>query len=677
MLFVFISLCSCTINHLNYPYAENNTTIDVYYGCRISDDYQWLELNRADNEPRQKWLLEQTDLKNKFFKKKSEYLEGRLERLSEIPDTKTIGIINDTIYFFKLYYGENRADLCTYVKGHSYSTLIRSFRGEIFSHPRLQAAITAKGDEIAIVNRLPDEKNNILLYDLRTDSLHSPAIIHNVVNYSPVWIDKGFVYNEYTESGGTNVYYYNHTGATPAKKLIYQSSFDDSFVYVDLAYDRKEERLYISEYAALAEKFFRIYSVSGPGICQNQPVEAFSSLDVGPLQNIRMAGVDYENIYLVNYNNDIRGSVSALRKKNKACTMLVEDSLSPIATINLIKDHVVVSFQDMKANKAYIINNQTLEQKLLGIKETGRYTFLNNKSDSVLYVVEESITEPRTLCQVQISEPGEMELLSRIRNLPFDPDEYTTEHVTIESVSAQPINLILSYKKGLIRNGQNPTICYSFPNAGHDLMSPFSYARIFFMEQGFVLVQRNSSDYTQQFSIDQKTDELFRVVEYLNDAKYTNPQKLCLSGAELGSTVIANALNKKPDLCRSVVYTDGIFDLVRHQKLDYLQFENAHLFRFDNHAELNQLLSFSPYHNIQTKKSYPSMLLIVNDEKRISASHSFKYAARMQMRTKAKNPVILLPPSGAREGQKIFYRDLNNQYYKTLLFLSKTMNIDI
>ncbi|MGL5788787.1 MAG: hypothetical protein ACRCXV_02785, partial [Bacteroidales bacterium] len=47
---------SCVKPGLNYPYAENNSTVDSIFDLEIKDDYKWLEGNNPDNEKRNQWL---------------------------------------------------------------------------------------------------------------------------------------------------------------------------------------------------------------------------------------------------------------------------------------------------------------------------------------------------------------------------------------------------------------------------------------------------------------------------------------------------------------------------------------------------------------------------------------------------------------------------------------------
>lgn len=676
-IFTFLIVCSCAFNQLNYPYTENNTTVETYFDYQIRDDYQWLEIDCNESVLQRKWLEDQILLKGNFFKGSNQFLESRLEQLSGIPITKTLGIINDTIYFLKLYQSRNLIEFCKFDEKNKDTHLVKSFQGNVYANPDIKASVSASGDKIAIVNRMSNGKNTILIYDLRSDSLFSPDFISDAVNYVPVWIGNGIVFNEYTETGGSRVCYYDISAETPAKSIVYGGSQDDLFVNLDLAIDRKNDMLYISQHSAFSNKEFAIYSIQGKDLISNKEANVFYSFPVGTNQNVRMGGVDDENIYLVDYNKRIRGRVVALNKRNKKCSLLIEDLNVPLSSINLIKDHIVVSFQNMKDNKAYLIHNKNHSVREIGINHYGRYTFVNNKEDSSLYLVEESVIEPKTLFKTTSAFPEKIDLVSRIKNLPFDPDQYITEYVSIENGSDPAVNLVVSYKKGLVMDGKNPAIYYSYPNAGQAMMNPFSFGRILFMEQGFVLVQRNTDDYSQLMSVEDQTKDLFSIVDFLCEQKYSSQDKLCLTGIEIGSTVIANALNKKQNLCRSVIYMDGVFDLVRHHKLDDMQFENSSLFRFRNTEELEHLLSYSPYHNIQPKKSYPSMLLIMSDERKIAPAHSYKYAAKMQMRTKAVNPVIILPPRQSISDNKVFFRDFNYQYYKMLLFLDKTMGLEL
>ena len=70
-----------------------------------------------------------------------------------------------------------------------------------------------------------------------------------------------------------------------------------------------------------------------------------------------------------------------------------------------------------------------------------------------------------------------------------------------------------------------------------------------------------------------------------------------------------------------------------------------HLNEFGNpekKEEFDNLLSYSPYHNIDDKVNYPTTLIITSDnDDRVPPLHSFKFAAKLQNRESQKNPIYL------------------------------------
>src|SRR5207237_204586 len=73
----------------------------------------------------------------------------------------------------------------------------------------------------------------------------------------------------------------------------------------------------------------------------------------------------------------------------------------------------------------------------------------------------------------------------------FNPDDYTTEQVFYKSADGTRIPLFISYKKGMKRNGQNPTYLYGY--GGFDISSTpnFTPANLVWMEMGGIYVVAN------------------------------------------------------------------------------------------------------------------------------------------------------------------------------------------
>ena len=133
------------------------------------------------------------------------------------------------------------------------------------------------------------------------------------------------------------------------------------------------------------------------------------------------------------------------------------------------------------------------------------------------------------------------------------------------------------------------------------------------------------------------TFDLLACAEYLIAGGYTHPSLLCGASNSAGGTVLASAVNIRPNLFKAVHLTAPFLDLSTSlldpsQPLsvsDYAEFGNP---LEDEEAYLN-VLSLCPYSNIQTGVEYPAVFIEAFDKDfRTPVGNVLKYAARFRQR---------------------------------------------
>jgi prolyl oligopeptidase len=115
--------------------------------------------------------------------------------------------------------------------------------------------------------------------------------------------------------------------------------------------------------------------------------------------------------------------------------------------------------------------------------------FSAKEYDEELYYSFTSFTVPSTIYKYTI-ESGESTLHRRPK-VNFDPDEYTTAQVFFESKDGTKVPMFIVYKKGLEKNGKNPTNLYSYGGFNISLKPRFSAVRMAWLENGAVFAMPN------------------------------------------------------------------------------------------------------------------------------------------------------------------------------------------
>ena len=115
--------------------------------------------------------------------------------------------------------------------------------------------------------------------------------------------------------------------------------------------------------------------------------------------------------------------------------------------------------------------------------------FEGKRKDKETFYAFTSFTTPATVYRYDVS-AGKSKVW-RAPRLKFKPDDYETTQVFYTSKDGTRVPMFLSRKKGLKRDGQNPTLLYGYGGFNIALTPSFSPAIMAWMEMGGLYAQPN------------------------------------------------------------------------------------------------------------------------------------------------------------------------------------------
>jgi prolyl oligopeptidase len=265
----------------------------------------------------------------------------------------------------------------------------------------------------------------------------------------------------------------------------------------------------------------------------------------------------------------------------------------------------------------------------------------------------------------------------------FPLDYFEVKTIIVKSRDNKEIPLTIIHKKGIVLNGDNPTLLKAYGGFGAISSPSQSPGLLYFLEQGGVFAfaevrgggerglswQNGGRVLKKQNTFNDFIDAAL----FLIDNKYTSPRKLGITGASHGGLVVGAAMTQRPELFKIVICQVGVLDML---KASQYTVGGRHLDEYgdpDVKNEYINLLSYSPYQNIKPDVNYPTSLIITaeNDD-RVAPLHSFKFAAALQNRTAQKNEVYLktIKNSGHSGGNASFNTTINEEaeFYSFLLY---------
>ncbi len=230
--------------------------------------------------------------------------------------------------------------------------------------------------------------------------------------------------------------------------------------------------------------------------------------------------------------------------------------------------------------------------------------------------------------------------------------ELDIQSVEVTSYDGAKIPVTLLHKKGLQRDGNNPTLLYAYGSYGHSETAGFSAARLAWMEQGGVLalanVRGSGVNGDDWYRAGQKANKHntwkdgVATAEYLIAQGYATPKTLAVMGTSAGGIFVGRTVTTAPQLFAAAIFDVGALDTVRAENSANGITNISEFGTVTNPQEFPALLEMSTYHNIVDGTAYPAILLVhgMNDP-RVDVWNSGKTAARLQAATSSQKPVLL------------------------------------
>jgi prolyl oligopeptidase len=269
----------------------------------------------------------------------------------------------------------------------------------------------------------------------------------------------------------------------------------------------------------------------------------------------------------------------------------------------------------------------------------------------------------------------------------FSPDAFETVEVFYPSKDGTKIPLFLTYKKGLKKDGQNPTYLYGYGGFNIPMTPAFSPAMIAWMEMGGIFAQaslRGGGEYGKtwydagRLAHKQNVfDDFISAGEYLIREKYTSTPRLAIAGGSNGGLLVAACMTQRPDLFGAALPAVGVLDMLRFHKFTIGWAWKSDYGDPDVSGDFETLMKYSPLHTLKPGTSYPPTLITTSDhDDRVAPAHSFKFAAAIQAAQAGPAPVLIRIETKAGHGAGKPTSKIIEERADIFAFLVKTLNIE-
>ena len=286
--------------------------------------------------------------------------------------------------------------------------------------------------------------------------------------------------------------------------------------------------------------------------------------------------------------------------------------------------------------------------------------FGGHAEDTETFFSFQSYTVPPTIFSYDLAS-GESEVF-RETAVDFDAGDYETYQLFYSSEDGTRVPMFVTHRKGLEKNGENPTLLYAYGGFNISETPYFAVSRLVWLEMGGVFVSANirgGGEYGEVWHLagtkTQKQnvfDDFIAAAEYLIDEGFTSPEKLAIQGGSNGGLLVGATITQRPELFGAALPAVGVLDMLRYHtaSLNARQWSSDYGLS-ENEEEFRALYAYSPYHNVQEGVCFPPTLVTTADrDDRVVPWNSFKFGAALQHAQGCENPVLVRVETRAGHG---------------------------
>lgn len=225
----------------------------------------------------------------------------------------------------------------------------------------------------------------------------------------------------------------------------------------------------------------------------------------------------------------------------------------------------------------------------------------------------------------------------------YDPALFTCERQFATAPDGTRVPISLLYKRGVQRDGSNPTLLYGYGSYGMSVEPAFNANRLSLVERGFVFAIahiRGGSEMGRAWYEDGKMlnkrntfTDFIACAEHLIAEKYTSTPKLAIMGRSAGGLLVGAVLTMRPDLFGVAIADVPFVDVINTMSdptiplttMEYDQWGNP-----DDQEYFDYMMSYSPYDNLRAA-DYPHILIGAGlNDPRVAYWEPAKFVAKLR-----------------------------------------------
>ncbi|MFC2175560.1 S9 family peptidase, partial [Bacteroidota bacterium] len=325
--------------------------------------------------------------------------------------------------------------------------------------------------------------------------------------------------------------------------------------------------------------------------------------------------------------------------------------------VELFKNYMVLEERTNGLTMLKVVDQRSKEEHYLNFGEEAYMTHLDTNVDfntEILRYGYSSMTTPWSIIDYNMrSKDKELKKQQEVIG-DFNPANYHTERVMVAATDGTQVPMSIVYRKGVEKDGNNPTLLYAYGSYGASMDPYFSTIRLSLLDRGFVYAiahirggQEMGRSWYDNGKLLQKKNTFTDFIscgEYLVENEYTTSKNLFAMGGSAGGLLMGAVANMRPDLWRGMVAQVPFVDVITTMLDESIPLTTGEYDEWGNPNEkeyYEYILSYSPYDNV-VAQDYPNMLVTTGlHDSQVQYWEPAKWVAKLRV-CKTDNNLLLL-----------------------------------
>ncbi len=368
---------------------------------------------------------------------------------------------------------------------------------------------------------------------------------------------------------------------------------------------------------------------------------------------------------------------------------VIPESKDTLHSVEILRSEVVAQYVHDASSR---VERFSLEGKTRGpidLPAIGSAGLSSLENSDELFVSFTSFVVPPEVHRVDLKQGSHLQLWDRVAGMGDAASGIEVTQIDARSKDGTRVPMFVVAKKGMKRDGNNPTVLYGYGGFNVNQEPAFHPRTLAAVLRGAVWVSailrgggEFGEDWHQAGMLERKQnvfDDFYACAQKLFEEKITTRDRLGIMGGSNGGLLVATAVTQHPELFRVGLSLVPLTDMIRYPRFriaklwipEYGDPEKAEHFKF--------LHAYSPYHRAVNGTRYPSLMFTTAEsDTRVDPMHARKMAARMQeAQGDASRPVLLRVETNAGHGAGKPVSKVAEELGDELSFLFRELNVPL